>query len=689
MAATAKSLPTPPLSVGTPAKGASRVVQQQGGIRSKPIAAPLKNVLQFAADAANVEVVVFSGGQLSVGEGGVKGITRTGSTRHDDGNAADLRLYQNGKLLNWQKADDRAVMSTFVSAAVASGATGIGSGTDYMGHDGSTKMHVGFGPNGIQGGPVVTWGNGEASINTPAWLLTAVSPAAVQQTVMTLQASLKALGYLDGEVDGGVFGNATLSAVNAFAAARGGAQVQLAALTGQESGPAVPKPQPEVPLPNLRPRDSLANLSAHIEAGGRIGKGDKGVAVKELQQFLNARGATDSKGRPLAVDGKAGPRTIQALRNYQAEHPELRKDGVTGPRTLAAMLADVRERQGIDRGNAAASDRLQAQADAINARTADENAVVTGGATVTDAARLVNEGISGLSAAHGALAATAVGYSPDFSEVDPYNPGGFSPLGIDTNSPIWKSFSPETQQLVIGNRTDRQIDAHNNAVTLQSALNQKVKDLWANALDPAGLVVDNAIRPHDAMTDPYRLGGVAQLGAAGGVLSAEEHDSVHGAIRGAADAIRNPAAAFNNVFGFGSAIASPRAPSAAADVFALGGAEIALRQSGSSSSNVRDPVTGQVKQQQSPTSWSTAPGSSSSPVNQTGGQVKQQPSSGGSSQTGGQVKQQPSSSGSSSSGGSSNAGHGTSSSSLSTRDSLGTKSTSVGNSTGVTFNGLI
>lgn len=115
------------------------------GIRKLPLNSKLKGVLQQAAAAAGVDVEVYSGGQPRQGEGGA----RTGSTRHDHGNAADVYLYKEGRKL--RDPEDREIMAKFVSAAASAGATGIGFGGvgKYMGESG---LHIGFGKPATWGG---------------------------------------------------------------------------------------------------------------------------------------------------------------------------------------------------------------------------------------------------------------------------------------------------------------------------------------------------------------------------------------------------------------------------------------------------------------------------------------------------------------------------------------------------------
>ena len=119
--------------------------KELAGIRKLPLSDRLKSVLQQAASAAGVDVVVYSGGQAPKGSGG----PRTGSTRHDHGNAADLYLMRDGRKLSDTNEQDRAIMAKFVSAATAAGATGVGAGHGYMG---PSNIHVGFGNPATWGG---------------------------------------------------------------------------------------------------------------------------------------------------------------------------------------------------------------------------------------------------------------------------------------------------------------------------------------------------------------------------------------------------------------------------------------------------------------------------------------------------------------------------------------------------------
>ena len=129
----------------------------QGKKRDLPIAPQLRNLLLSAAEASGVDLVrVTSGGQCRIGTC----TKRTGSQRHDDGNAADLQLIVGERTLKFTSNNDLPTFKTFVTAAARAGATGIGAGVDYMGDD---TIHVGFGARAV-------WGAGGRSANAPPWI---------------------------------------------------------------------------------------------------------------------------------------------------------------------------------------------------------------------------------------------------------------------------------------------------------------------------------------------------------------------------------------------------------------------------------------------------------------------------------------------------------------------------------------
>lgn len=132
---------------GDPMGGGSVLEKQAqlAGIRKLPLSPQMRSVLEKAASAAGVQAVVYSGGQPPKGSGGA----RTGSTRHDNGNAADVWLEKGGRKLADTNPQDKAIMQKFVAASVQAGATGVGAGHGYMG---PSNIHVGFGKPASWGG---------------------------------------------------------------------------------------------------------------------------------------------------------------------------------------------------------------------------------------------------------------------------------------------------------------------------------------------------------------------------------------------------------------------------------------------------------------------------------------------------------------------------------------------------------
>lgn len=136
----------------------------KGKIRDLPISDRLRTLLLAAAERSSIDtVVVTSGGQCAKGSC----TKRTGSTRHDLGNAADLELHKDGRALDFTSAVDLPDIRAFVLVAVRLGATGLGAGVDYMG---PRTLHVGFGPPAV-------WGAGGAVANAPTWLVETVRTA--------------------------------------------------------------------------------------------------------------------------------------------------------------------------------------------------------------------------------------------------------------------------------------------------------------------------------------------------------------------------------------------------------------------------------------------------------------------------------------------------------------------------------
>lgn len=175
----------------------------KGKIRDLPIQAKLRDILIAAGKEAGIDIVrVTSGGQARLGSGG----KRTGSTRHDDGAAADLQLEKGGRVLSFESPQERPIVARFVTAAAEKGATGIGAGVGYMG---PFTLHIGFGSR-------LVWGAGGRTANAPAWLKAAVAAARPVLREGDKGNSVRELQAKLGIGADGIFGPATEAAVKKF-----------------------------------------------------------------------------------------------------------------------------------------------------------------------------------------------------------------------------------------------------------------------------------------------------------------------------------------------------------------------------------------------------------------------------------------------------------------------------------------
>ena len=131
----------------------------QNATRSLPLAEQLVQDMAFLPEMG-LGMRVFSGGQYEEGQG-----PRTGSTRHDHGNAADVFFYDiaTGRTLDWNNPDDVPLFQDIVRRARENGVTGFGAGDGYM-QPGS--MHIGY------GAPAV-WGADGSGENAAPWLVEA------------------------------------------------------------------------------------------------------------------------------------------------------------------------------------------------------------------------------------------------------------------------------------------------------------------------------------------------------------------------------------------------------------------------------------------------------------------------------------------------------------------------------------
>ncbi|KRB04009.1 peptidoglycan-binding protein [Lysobacter sp. Root690] len=76
--------------------------------------------------------------------------------------------------------------------------------------------------------------------------------------------------------------------------------------------------------------------AAAANADGVLERNEKGTAVRELQESLNKLGYRDAQGNALKPDGDFGKHTEESVRSFQKAHG-LTVDGEAGPKTLEAL----------------------------------------------------------------------------------------------------------------------------------------------------------------------------------------------------------------------------------------------------------------------------------------------------------------------------------------------------------------
>jgi hypothetical protein len=171
----------------TSSNAEGRVTVNPSGSRTLGIRPELLEILQTAAQAAGVDVLVTSGGQVPADRGGRNGVNRTGSNRHDLGYAADVVITDadgNRQRVN-AGPEELGVVVKFLEACRDAGATGIGAGNGYMS---DSVYHVDIAWEGQKKGDISGilsnryWGGGSSrglrtsTANTPRWLVQLMAP---------------------------------------------------------------------------------------------------------------------------------------------------------------------------------------------------------------------------------------------------------------------------------------------------------------------------------------------------------------------------------------------------------------------------------------------------------------------------------------------------------------------------------
>ena len=134
---------------------------------------------------------------------------------------------------------------------------------------------------------------------------------AESEQVKTLQKRLKELGYYNGNIDGR-FGEATQAAVMAF-------QLRNNLTVDGKAGPATQR--------------VLYGSKANITYASMY-EGEEGTSVKNLQYTLYELGYYDG-----SIDGKYGPTTADAVREFQIQNNLTPVDGIAGSKTLSKLYS--------------------------------------------------------------------------------------------------------------------------------------------------------------------------------------------------------------------------------------------------------------------------------------------------------------------------------------------------------------
>jgi peptidoglycan hydrolase-like protein with peptidoglycan-binding domain len=130
-------------------------------------------------------------------------------------------------------------------------------------------------------------------------------------------------------------------------------------------------PKTESATPSSTRKNDSPSFEA-AKAGNYIRKGQQGESVQQLQERLNAAGIKP----PLEADGKFGPQTEAAIRQFQAKNG-CKVDGIVGPETLGA-LENGGTFSGPDKSRAQQAQTTGGDAN-LNAPTQDQrNAAPTG-----------------------------------------------------------------------------------------------------------------------------------------------------------------------------------------------------------------------------------------------------------------------------------------------------------------------
>jgi peptidoglycan hydrolase-like protein with peptidoglycan-binding domain len=194
----------------------------------------------------------------------------------------------------------------------------------------------------------------------------AVAPPPTAPTLTTLkdvQHALNVLGATPPLVEDGVNGPKTIAAVQTFQAAHpplvvdgvAGTQTR-AALQQALAMPALVAAKPLAVASRATPQAPPTGVPVVTSTPAPVTIS----TLKDVQHALNLLGA----GPPLVEDGINGPKTMAAVKAFQAAHPPLAVDGAAGPQTKAALQSAVASATFAAAGGAS-SWRIATNADVI------------------------------------------------------------------------------------------------------------------------------------------------------------------------------------------------------------------------------------------------------------------------------------------------------------------------------------
>ncbi|PZP67911.1 MAG: hypothetical protein DI604_20210 [Delftia acidovorans] len=307
------------MDAAKPTEGAPTYLRyaNQGATRSQPLNEKLVASLGFLPELG-VTAEVFSGGQPAAGQG-----PRTGSTRHDHGNAADVNFYKDGRKLDWANPDDQPIFQEIVKRGKAAGLTGFGAGPGYMS---AGSMHVGFGNPGV-------WGAGGKGANAPEWLraaygdLPASKPMPSYSQAMALAPAAQSSG---------------VAAINAQMAPPLDAPRNVAApVVPPQAAPAQPQPQQLAQAVRDRSQQLLGVMS-----DPRATENTKRIAqalYQQEQQRIQAAQERALKLQDRNDQWAREDRRFAVTDNREASRDALSREKFAFEKENAANTSDIRE----------------------------------------------------------------------------------------------------------------------------------------------------------------------------------------------------------------------------------------------------------------------------------------------------------------------------------------------------------